>query len=99
MLHVDPSQVGSSAHQLAERLAGGNPKIVLRSLHSDRGYLLFDVRRIDEDELELIAASIRKILAEVPAEGPVAAPPKGDLARMALAQWPARSARARSEAT
>jgi uncharacterized pyridoxal phosphate-dependent enzyme len=97
MLHVDPKRAGSSAHQLAERLASGNPKIVLRSLHADRGYLLFDVRRIDDDELMLIANTIRTILADVPADGPVAAPPKGDLARRALAQWPARPARAKAE--
>ncbi|MBM3548587.1 MAG: hypothetical protein FJX54_16690 [Alphaproteobacteria bacterium] len=47
MLHVDPRVARISAYQLGQALASGKPKIVLRSLHVDRGYLLLDVRRSD----------------------------------------------------
>ncbi|MBX3537790.1 MAG: hypothetical protein KF735_09140 [Chelatococcus sp.] len=92
MLHVDAAVAGLNAHQLGEALAAGDVKVVLRSLHADRGYLLFDVRRIDDAELRLITDKVRGLLAkatEASAASPV--PSKGDVARRALEAWPARS--------
>ncbi|CAH1651117.1 L-seryl-tRNA(Ser) seleniumtransferase [Hyphomicrobiales bacterium] len=92
MLHVDPAVAGLNAHQLGEALAAGDVKVVLRSLHTDRGYLLFDVRRIDDAELRLIADKIRDILASATdSAGTSPVPSKGDVARRALEAWPARS--------
>lgn len=91
MLHVDPRVVRISAFQLGQQLAAGKPKIVLRSLHTDRGYLLLDVRRIDDAELDIVVARVREILASVPADAqPVPAPPSGDLTRLGMARWLAR---------
>jgi L-seryl-tRNA(Ser) seleniumtransferase len=91
MLHVDPRVARISAFQLAQALAAGDPKIVLRSLHADRGYLLLDVRRIDDGELELVVGRIREALATVPADAtPLAAPAGGDMTRRAMARWLAR---------
>lgn len=91
MLHVDPRVARISAFQLGQQLAAGKPKIVLRSLHADRGYLLLDVRRIDEAELDLVVGRIREILSTVPADSkPVAAPPSGDLTQQGMARWLAR---------
>jgi L-seryl-tRNA(Ser) seleniumtransferase len=64
MLHVDPKVAGFTAFDLAERLAAGDTKVVLRSLHADRGYLLLDTRRIDEDELGLVTSKIRSAFAD-----------------------------------
>ena len=91
MLNVDPRVARISAFQLGQQLAAGKPKIVLRSLHTDRGYLLLDVRRIDDAELDLVVGRIREILATVPADStPVAPPPGGDLTRQGMARWLAR---------
>jgi len=91
MLHVDPRVARISAFQLGQQLAAGKPKIVLRSLHTDRGYLLLDVRRIDDAELDLVVARIREILATVPADSkPVAPPTGGDLTQQGMARWLAR---------
>lgn len=91
MLHVDPRVARISAFQLGQQLASGKPKIVLRSLHTDRGYLLLDVRRIDDAELDLVVGRIREILSTVPADSkPVAPPPSGDLTRQGMARWLAR---------
>ncbi len=88
MLHVDPRVARITAFQLGQALAAGKPKIVLRSLHADRGYLLLDVRRIDDAELDHVVARIREVLATVPADStPVAAPPGGDLTRQAMSRW------------
>jgi D-glucosaminate-6-phosphate ammonia-lyase len=91
MLHVDPRVVRISAFQLGQQLAAGKPKIVLRSLHTDRGYLLLDVRRIDDAELDIVVARVREILASVPADAKaVPPPPSGDLTRQGMARWLAR---------
>ncbi len=88
MLHVDPRVARIAAFQLGQALAAGKPKIVLRGLHADRGYLLLDVRRIDEAELDLVVARVREILAAVPSDAIAApAPSGGDLTRQAMANW------------
>ena len=63
MLHVEPDVAGFTAVQLADKLAAGEVKVVLRSLHADRGYLLLDTRRIDAEELALVIAKIRSIFS------------------------------------
>jgi uncharacterized pyridoxal phosphate-dependent enzyme len=89
MLHVDPRVARISAYQLGQALAAGKPKIVLRSLHVDRGYLLLDVRRIDDAELDLVVGRVREVLASVPADAkPLLVPPTGgDQTRAGLAKW------------
>lgn len=88
MLHVDPRVGRISAFQLGQALAAGKPKIVLRTLHVDRGYLLLDVRRIDDAELDLVIGRIREVLAQVPVDAkPQIAPPSGDLTNRGLAKW------------
>jgi uncharacterized pyridoxal phosphate-dependent enzyme len=89
MLHVDPRVARISAFQLGQALAAGKPKIVLRTLHADRGYLLLDVRRIDDAELDLVVGRIRETMAAVPPDAvPDLHPPTGgDLTRRGLAKW------------
>lgn len=89
MLHVDPRVARISAFQLGQALASGKPKIVLRTLHVDRGYLLLDVRRIDDAELDVVVGRIREVLASVPADAkPDLRPPTGgDLTQRGLAKW------------
>jgi L-seryl-tRNA(Ser) seleniumtransferase len=89
MLHVDPRVARISAYQLGQALASGKPKIVLRSLHVDRGYLLLDVRRIDDAELDVVVGRIREVLAGVPADAkPDLNPPTGgDQTLRGLAKW------------
>lgn len=89
MLHLDPAAAGVSAFRMGQALAEGDPKIVLRTLHADRGYLLLDVRRITDAELELVVARIRDILAREPGrDGATAAfIPGGDLAQRGIRRW------------
>lgn len=89
MLHVDPRVARISAFQLGQTLASGKPKIVLRNLHVDRGYLLLDVRRIDDAELDQVVGRIREAMASVPADAkPILNPPTGgDQTRAGLAKW------------
>jgi L-seryl-tRNA(Ser) seleniumtransferase len=88
MLHVDQRTAGITAFQLGQALGAGDPKIVLRSLHADRGYLLLDTRRIDDAELETVVARIRAIFAgATPGAAPVPTPQGGDLTRQAMARW------------
>lgn len=88
MLHVDPRVARITAFQLGQALGSGDPKIVLRTLHADRGYLLLDTRRIDDAELDVVVARVRAILAGVAPESvPVPAPPGGDMTRRAMANW------------
>ena len=57
-------------------------------LHADRGYLLLDVRRIDDAELDMVVARVREVLATVPADAvPIPTPSGGDLTRQAMARW------------
>lgn len=88
MLHVDPSRAGLSAFQLAEGLAAGDPKIVLRSLHADQGYLLLDVRRVDDTELDAIAAKVRGLFGQGTRDAAACTPARGDVTQRALAEWP-----------
>lgn len=89
MLHVDPRVARISAYQLGQALNAGKPKIVLRNLHVDRGYLLLDVRRIDDAELDTVVGRIREVMAAVPPDAkPVLSPPTGgDQTRAGLAKW------------
>jgi L-seryl-tRNA(Ser) seleniumtransferase len=89
MLHVDPRVARLSAFQLGQALAAGKPKVVLRTLHADRGYLLLDVRRIDDAELDLVVGRVRDVMAAVPADAKAepATPTSGDLTHRAVGRW------------
>jgi len=88
MLHVDPRVAGITAFQLGQALASGEPKIVLRTLHADRGYLLLDTRRIDDGELDTVVERVRGVFAGTAPGAPCPPTPQGgDLARQAMARW------------
>ncbi len=72
-LRIEPAEAGIDARALGQALMAGEVKVCLRMTRADTGTLLLDVRRIDETELELIAAKIRRILADPPQPAPGAA--------------------------
>lgn len=59
ILGVVPTQAGGTAHALARAIEAGTPRILVRDLLADRGLLQVDVRRLDADNLNLLAARIR----------------------------------------
>jgi len=66
MLHIDPRVIGVTAFRLGQALTQGDPKVVLRTLHADRGYLLLDVRRITDAELDIVVERLRALLRSLP---------------------------------
>jgi len=87
-LDVDPARAGLSAHQLARRLAAGDPGIAVRGLYADQGFLQLDLRRADEATVDLVCARIRQVLAEGPGDAPARPPSPPDQALAALERWP-----------
>lgn len=65
-IRVDPAEAGLDARGLGQALLAGEVKVCLRLTRADTGTLLLDVRRIDNAELDMIAAKIRAILADPP---------------------------------
>ncbi|MFK8251807.1 aminotransferase class V-fold PLP-dependent enzyme [Ancylobacter terrae] len=88
-LHVDPSLTGRNAWSLAAELAGGSPKIALRTLHADLGYLLLDMRPVSDAELEEALAAIIGCCASSPAIDPARARQRrGDRMAAQYRGWP-----------
>jgi uncharacterized pyridoxal phosphate-dependent enzyme len=88
-LHVDPASAGRDAWALAAELAAGNPKIALRSLHADLGYLLLDFRPVSAAELDIALAAIRRCCALPCHIDPAAARMRrGDCAAAQYRSWP-----------
>lgn len=86
---VDPGKTGTTAYELTRALSSGNPKIVFRTLHVDRGYFLGDFRQVDETTLHYVCDRIREVVARAPESVPALAPPqRGDVAVQALHTWP-----------
>jgi L-seryl-tRNA(Ser) seleniumtransferase len=85
IIAVDPCAAGLPAHDLGRELAQGEPRVLLRSLHADRGILQMDVRRMDDATLEMICARIAAVLQSPPAPVPLAAP--ADRAAAAVLRW------------
>ena len=88
-LHVDPAIAGRDAWTLAAELAAGTPKVALRPLHADLGYLLLDMRPVSDAELDTALDAIRACCARAPALDPRAARTRrGDRAAAQYAAWP-----------
>jgi L-seryl-tRNA(Ser) seleniumtransferase len=85
VIAVDPAVAGFTAYGLAQTLAQGEPRILLRNLYADQGFLQLDVRRLDETTLDLVCA---RIAAAVAAPSGVGLPmPPGDRSAAALRAW------------
>jgi len=88
-LHVDPALAGRDAWALAAELAAGTPKIALRALHADLGYLLLDLRPVSDADLDIALAAIRRCCALPSHVDPVAARMRrGDRATAQYRSWP-----------
>lgn len=94
-IHVDPAQAGLTAFDLSRELAAGDPKIVIYNLHVDRGYLLLDVRNVDDGTLDFCCARIRAIVESAAAHAPPTHPPaRHDLLLESMRAWPHASGKA-----
>jgi uncharacterized pyridoxal phosphate-dependent enzyme len=88
-LHVDPAVAGRDAFMLAAELGALSPKIALRSLHADLGYLLLDMRTVSDGELDTALDAILSTLATPAVVDPVAAGARrGDRAIALYRSWP-----------
>ena len=61
-LTVDPAACGFSAAALTDALEEGDPTIVVRSHHSDEGYINIDAIEMTDDEIEFTCTRIRQLL-------------------------------------
>jgi len=61
-LTVDPAACGFSAATLTDALEEGDPTIVVRSHHSDEGYINIDAIEMTDDEIEFTCTRIRQLL-------------------------------------
>jgi len=87
-LHLNEAEAGISAAGLGGALAARDPRILLRRLHADRGCLLLDARRIDEDTVRFVCGRIKEtIKAARPGDPPPSEPE--DKALAALKRWQA----------
>ena len=86
---VVPERAGVTAFQLAQRLAEGNPAIVVRDHHVDRGYLLLDPCNLSDEEMDQVCAKIAEALRNT--AGPVQTsqvPSMADVWAHGITQWP-----------
>ena len=86
---VVPERAGVTAFQLARRLAEGNPAIVVRDHHVDRGYLLLDPCNLSDEEMDQVCAKIAETMRKAP--GPVQTsqvPSMADVWAHGITQWP-----------
>ncbi len=61
-LTVDRAACGLSAETLTDALQDGDPTIVVRSHHSDEGYINIDAIEMTDDEIEFTCSRIRQLL-------------------------------------
>ncbi len=88
-IHVDPGAAGLTAFDLAQGLAKGDPKIVVYSLDVERGHVLANFGQIDEPEIDLVCARIKKIVAQAKGgAGPSHPPQRHDLVLAGLHAFP-----------
>jgi uncharacterized pyridoxal phosphate-dependent enzyme len=57
-LTIDPKGAGFTARSVSDALSRQRPRIIVRSLHAERGVLMIDVRRLDAASLGLISSSL-----------------------------------------
>ena len=62
-LTPDPQASGSTARQLSDALAEGNPTVVARAHHADEGYIYLDAIEMTDDDIQLACDRVRQILA------------------------------------
>ena len=86
ILRIDAAAAGFSATDLARRLAGGTPRIMVRSLYADRGILQIDVRRMDEKILDLVARRVIEAMG-MRADPIASAPAPADRGAEAVLNW------------
>ena len=65
-LTPDAAVCGCTAAKLAQTLAEGSPRIVMRSHHAEEGYLNFDAIELTDVEIEHTCARIRDLLGGMP---------------------------------
>jgi uncharacterized pyridoxal phosphate-dependent enzyme len=85
VIAVDPAVAGLTAYGLAQTLAQGEPRILLRSLYADQGILQLDVRRLDETSLDIVCARIGAAVAAPSGVGLMM--PPGDRSAAGLLAW------------
>jgi uncharacterized pyridoxal phosphate-dependent enzyme len=86
ILTIDPRQTGQTAYGLAQALAAGKPRILLRGLYADRATLQMDVRRLDDAMLELVCGRIHTVLTTRP-ERLAEMPAPADRSLAAVRDW------------
>jgi len=62
-LTPDPRVTGHTAASLTAALAAGDPTVVVRSHHTDEGYINLDAIEMAFDEIEHVCRKVREILA------------------------------------
>lgn len=86
---VVPERAGVTAFQLARRLAEGNPAIVVRDHHVDRGYLLLDPCNLSDEEMDQVCAKIAETLRKTPGQVQTSqVPSMADVWAHGITQWP-----------
>ena len=61
-LHVDPTETGIAAWDLAAALAAGEPPVIVRDHHAEQGFVELDPCNLHDGEAESVAA---RVLAEL----------------------------------
>ncbi len=61
-LTPDPGATGHTAASLAEALAEGDPTVVVRAHHTDRGYIWLDAIEMTDDEIDFTCDKVERIL-------------------------------------
>lgn len=87
-LSFDKTATGWDVHNLAAKLASGNPSVVVRTLHADLGYLLLDMRVISDDDLGVALDAIKTYLALPPNINAASRANRGDKAKSKYEAWP-----------
>jgi L-seryl-tRNA(Ser) seleniumtransferase len=85
---IDAAEAGITAREVASRLSGGDPKIVIYPLRADLGKLLLDTRAVDEATLREVCARIMDILRTPSGRADFATQRRGDAALAAMRRWP-----------
>lgn len=87
-LTIDPAVAGFSAHGLDRALARLSPRVLVRSLYTDRGLIMVDVRRLDDAGLNLVCRHLQSAIAAARASGDADTPPSpGDGSARSALEW------------
>ncbi|MGE0211190.1 MAG: aminotransferase class V-fold PLP-dependent enzyme [Parvibaculaceae bacterium] len=87
-LTIDAAVAGFSAHGVAVALSRAKPRVLVRTLHADRGVLMVDVRRLDDAGLDLVCRHLQSAIDGARAAGDRSMPPPpGDGSARAVLEW------------